>query len=139
MPPATTSIATKGWRIVLGVLAALLLPMLASAVLAGALSLAGAADWRPLAWVLLIPALYFTWLLTLLALSALEFQLLGRLHPKPRRLVIEDGRLTMQASVLMLSYQRADQLIGLPFASGLLRIPVLQKLYLLAHAPHVHL
>ena len=123
------------YRMLIGVVGALLVPLLASAAVAAALAVLGAGSWSPWIWLALAPALYFTWLLTFLALSALEFQLYGRIAPKPRRLAVSGGHLTARASILIHGYQRFYQVLGLPFAEGLLRLPVLQKLVLLSYSP----
>ena len=126
-----------GFRLFLGIVSAVLGPLLAAALLGSVLQAAGATDWPILVWLVLAPALYLAWLLSYLSLSALAFQLLGRLHPKPRRMVARGGRLTTQGAVLLMSYQQADLLRALPLATGLLRTPLLQKLVLLSYAPRV--
>jgi len=125
-------------RLVLGLLSVILAPLLAAVLLVAAFAAIGAPAWPVPVWLALAPVIYIAWVLVFLAVSAVEFQVYGLIAPKPRRLTIEDARLSIPAAVLLHTYQRLGQVHTLPLANGLLRLPILQRLVLLSYAPRIH-
>lgn len=118
----------------------LVVPILASALLAGLLELTGLIHMPVWAWVISSPALYYIWFLLNLASYALETTLLKPLLIKPRRLVIPATARSIRALPMFISmYGRMMTLKTMPGSGSLKMIPGLRWLWYRAYSTSVHL
>jgi FkbH-like protein len=125
-------------------LSLVIVPMIvASAMIAALAFLAGAKFWHWYHWLILAPVLYVCWLLIVLLLWAWSCRQLGRRHPKPRHVVFRAGQRGSLADrgliTALVCYRRFAILKSLPLAPAIDLSNRLQKLFLRAYSPSVHI
>jgi hypothetical protein len=112
------------------------LPGGAAFLVAGLLNVTGLVErMTPLAWVVAAPLLYFAWVISYLALSALQIQQVFFRYSKPRHMIFNSELQIRKILPLLLCYLRFYTIRNLPFLWVLGGIPGVKELILLAYSP----
>jgi hypothetical protein len=110
---------------------------LASAVVALLVLIPGG-PYPSFVWVLLSPFLYTWWLICFLLFCGPGIRVMGRRHPKPRRVVFP-GRVDPGLITVMACSFRLHLITSLPLVAFLLQLPWGRGLVMRAYSPSVHI
>jgi FkbH-like protein len=125
---------------VTGLVEWLLLPLWAALYIAGLVHLTGL-DRAPVwVWITLAPLLYLAWLVTYLALCAVEMTFWKYFYTKPRRFnQLEQGGFTINMLLTLKLYGRLFFINSLPLIPALWRTPLFGWLVFRAYGTSVHI
>jgi FkbH-like protein len=129
-----------GVRVVTGLVEWLLLPLWAALYIAGLVHLIGLERAPVWVWITLAPLLYLAWLVTYLALCAVEMTFLRLFYTKPRRFnQLEQGGFTINMLLTLKLYGRLFFINSLPLIPALWRTPLFGWLVFRAYGTSVHI